>query len=335
MWNFKKSASTMINALVLFNIIAWLLFLYITRHVPSLLGMGALAYFFGLRHAFDADHIAAIDNVTRKLRQDNKKPVTVGLFFSLGHSTIVLLLSLFIIMSTRAIIPHMKFLENIGGIVGTTVSALFLTIIGLINLFIFLSLQKTFKLYRSSPSSVNHESNTEIFLNKAGFLNRYFRFIYTHIDKSSKMYPVGLLFGLGFDTATEIAILGISAVVAKGSTLPLWGAMIFPLLFTAGMTLMDGLDGLIMMKIYDWAMIDVTRKLFFNMVVTGTSVFVALTIGFVEWVQVVSTELSINNTYLNALNNINFEVVGIATVILMIGIWSSAFIYYKKALAER
>ena len=286
------------------------------------------------RSAFDADHIAAIDNVTRKLRQDNQKPITVGLFFSLGHSTVVLLLSLAIIISTRTVMPHINFLENIGGIAGTTVSALFLTIIGLINFSIFINLYKNFRLYRSE-GYLTKVIDSSLLLNRSGFLNRYFRFIYTHINRSWKMYPVGFLFGLGFDTATEIAVLGISAVVAKGSMLSIWGTLIFPLLFTAGMSLMDGLDGLVMIKIYDWAMIDATRKLFFNMVVTGTSVFVALAVGLIEWLQVVSTEIEINNPLFNFLNNLNFEIVGIVTVLLMIGSWISAFLYYKKILVNQ
>ncbi len=336
MLNLKKKSSVMIGILVLFNLITWAVFLYITRFSPSLLGLGALAYFFGLRHAFDADHIAAIDNVTRKLRQDNQKPVTVGLFFSLGHSTVVLLMSLAIIISTRTVMPHMKFLESIGGIVGTTVSALFLTVIGLINLSILKNLYKSFKLYKKKeylPEAMDNSSDE--LLNKSGFLNRYFKFIYTHINNSRKMYPVGFLFGLGFDTASEIAILGISAVVAKGSTLSIWGALIFPLLFTAGMSLMDTLDGIVMIKIYDWAMLDAIRKLFFNMIITGASVFVALAIGLIEWLQVISTEIEINSPFFNFLNNLNFEILGILTVLLMIGSWVSAFFYYKKVLVRQ
>jgi len=327
----KSKATTMAGILALFNLIIWAFFLYITGFSPSLLGLGALAYFFGLRHAFDADHIAAIDNVTRKLRQDNQKPVTVGLFFSLGHSTVVLLLSLAIIISTRTVVPHMRFLENIGGMVGTTVSALFLTVIGIINLSIFLNLYRSFKLYRQNGYLANITDSSSL-INRSGFLNRYFRFVYAHVNRSWKMYPVGFLFGLGFDTATEIAILGISAVVAKGSVLSVWGALLFPLLFTAGMGLMDGLDGLVMMKIYDWAMIDAARKLFFNMIVTGTSVFVALVVGLIEWLQVASSEIEINNRFFNFLGNLDFEVVGIATVLLMIGSWGGAFLYYKKVL---
>jgi len=139
------------------------------------------------------------------------------------------------------------------------------------------------------------------------------------------MYPLGFLFGLGFDTATEVAILGISAALAKSSELPVWGVLIFPLLFTAGMSLMDGLDGLVMMKIYDWAMIDATRKLFFNVIITGTSVFIALAVGLVEWMQVMSMELNVNTPFFNFLNSLNFEVLGIFIVFIMVISWVSAF----------
>jgi len=156
--------------------------------------------------------------------------------------------------------------------------------------------------------------------------------MYKRIDASYKMYPVGFLFGLGFDTATEIAILGISAAMAKNAILPLWGVVAFPLLFTAGMSLMDSLDGLVMMKIYDWAMIDALRKLFFNLIITGTSVFVALAIGTIEWIQVLSQEVNLNNSFFNFINNSNFEILGIVTVGIMITAWGYAYFYYKRVL---
>ena len=336
MFSLKKKTSIMISFLVLFNLITWILFFAITKFDPSLLGLGALAYFFGLRHAFDADHIAAIDNVTRKLRQDNQKPVTVGLFFSLGHSTVVLLVSLAVVLSTRTILPHMQFFKNIGGAFGTVVSASFLTLIGVINFVILIELYKLFKSYRNSENHKELADQTlDNLLNKRGFLSRFFRFAYRHINTSYKMYPLGFLFGLGFDTATEIAILGISAALAKSSALPVWGVLIFPLLFAAGMSLMDGLDGLIMMKIYDWAMIDVKRKLFFNVIITGTSVFIALAVGMVEWMQVMSMELNVDTPFFNFLNSLNFEVLGVFIVFIMVISWVSAFFYYKKVLVRQ
>lgn len=330
----KKRTYSLITFLVLFNLSAWAFLIVVSKFSLPLLSLGSLAYFFGLRHAFDADHIAAIDNVTRKLRQDGKKPVSVGLFFSLGHSTVVLLLSLAIIIAFRKFSSNIHFLENIGGVLGTVVSASFLTLIGIINFFILKNLYRMFKLYKQGEGAEKRiEEITENLLNKRGLLNRFFRFAYRSIDKSFKMYPLGFLFGLGFDTATEVAILGISATVAKDSQLPIWGILAFPLLFAAGMSLMDSLDGLIMMRIYDWAMVDAVRKVFFNMVITGTSVFVALAIGTIEWLQVVSIEAKESLSFFSFLNHLDFSVLGVGVVIIMLISWLSAFVYYRKVLS--
>jgi len=330
----KKRTYNLVTFLILFNIFAWLFLLGVSNFSLPLLSLGSLAYFFGLRHAFDADHIAAIDNVTRKLRQDNKKPVSVGLFFSLGHSTVVLLLSFAIIIAFRRFSTHVHFLENIGGVLGTVISASFLTLIGIINFVILKNLYRLFKLFKQSKEAQQRiEQLSEDLLNKRGLLSRFFRFAYRSIDKSYKMYPLGFLFGLGFDTATEVAVLGISATVAKNSQLPIWGILAFPLLFTAGMTLMDSLDGLIMMKIYDWAMVDAVRKVFFNMVITGTSVFIALAIGSIEWMQVIASETKTDITFFNALNQLDFSVLGVGVVIIMLISWFSAFVYYRKVLS--
>ena len=329
-----KRSKILVAFLVLFNVLSWLLLLLVTHFSYSMISLGALAYFFGLRHAFDADHIAAIDNVTRKLRQDNKKHVAVGLFFSLGHSTVVLLMSIVIVMIVRGFSPTIKMFQNAGGVFGTIVSAAFLTIIGMINLFILKDLYGIFKYYKLNRKiNTEIDKNTNELLNKRGFMGRFFGFMYKKIDSSYKMYPIGFLFGLGFDTATEVAILGISAALAKNSTLPLWGVLVFPLLFTSGMCLMDSLDGLVMMKIYDWAMVDALRKIFFNMIITATSVFVALAIGTIEWLQVISIKVNINSPFFNFINNLNFEVLGIGVVIIMIASWVYAFVYYKRVLS--
>jgi high-affinity nickel-transport protein len=331
-----KRVKLLLAFLIVFNIVVWALLPFVTDFSWKLIALGALAYMFGLRHAFDADHIAAIDNVTRKLRQDGQKPVGVGLFFSLGHSTVVLIMSIIIVVVVRGFSPTIKHILNFGGVFGTIVSASFLTIIGLINFFILKDLYRFYKEYKETGRIDEHlNSSVDDLLKKRGFMGRIFSFLYEKIDKSWKMYPIGFLFGLGFDTATEVAILGISAALAQNSHLPLWGVVLFPLLFTAGMSLMDALDGLIMMKIYDWAMVDALRKLFFNMVITGASVFVALAIGTIEWIQVFTSEMKVNNPIIKFLDNLNFEFIGVLVVILMILTWAYAFYYYKKNLASR
>ncbi|GBE00647.1 MAG TPA: HoxN/HupN/NixA family nickel/cobalt transporter [Nitrospirae bacterium] len=327
----KKRLTLLFGTLIVFNAAAWLslIGLYSTTDA-SLLGIGALAYWFGLRHAFDADHIAAIDNVTRKLRQSGQKPVAVGFFFSLGHSTVVILLSLGLVLAIRATKSNMPFLEHWGKTIGTMVSAGFLTLIGLLNLVIFYKLWQSFKNYKSN-GVINNEELEEL-LNKRGFISRIFRFFYHYIDRSWKMYPVGFLFGLGFDTATEVAVLGISAAMAQSGNLPIWSIMIFPLLFTAGMSLLDSSDGVIMLKAYDWAMVDAIRKIFFNMTITGASVFVALLIGTIEWVQVISSHFGWNGSVFIFLNTLDFAILGVFVVGFMLFIWFLAYLYYSRVL---
>ncbi|WP_291490640.1 HoxN/HupN/NixA family nickel/cobalt transporter [Desulfurella sp.] len=327
----KSRTFVLFAFIIIFNLSAWGAFFYLVKLNPILSSLGLLAYFFGLKHAFDADHIAAIDNVTRKLRQDDQKPVGVGLFFSLGHSTVVILLSFGLIIAARTIQTHMDFLKNFGNIFGTVVSALFLTIIGILNLLVVKSLYDLSKEYRKG--NIKHEEIDDL-LNKRGLMGRFFGFLYKKINKSYQMYPVGFLFGLGFDTATEVAVLGISAALAKNSHMPIWSILVFPFLFTAGMSLMDSLDGLAMMKVYDWAMNDVIRKLFFNIFVTGASVFVALFVGTIEWIQVLSSELNLTSPFFVFVQNIPFSELGLSIVGFLILSWVSAYIYYKKALAK-
>lgn len=314
------------------NLAAWGT-LYDLKFIDAaVLGIGILAYFFGLRHAFDADHIAAIDNVTRKLRQDGQRPTGVGLFFSLGHSTIVILMSLAIVLGVRQTETHLKFLEHFGNIFGTAISAAFLTLIGIINLYIFFHLWEAFSHYRKGNKDAEAQGNITALLEQRGFLTRIFGFAYKKIKKSWQMYFVGFLFGLGFDTASEVAILGISAIMAQNNGLPLWGVMVFPLLFTAGMSLMDTADGIAMMKIYDWAMIDAVRKLYFNTIITGLSVLIALVVGGIEWLQLISMQLKLEGAFWVFLQKLNFGVIGGIIVVLMLLTWGSAWIYYHRVL---
>jgi len=326
----KRRLKILFVILISFNAVVWLSLIGLSVTDASLLGIGALAYFFGLRHAFDADHIAAIDNVTRKLRQSDQKPVAVGFFFSMGHSSVVILLSLALVLVIKATKNQMTFLARWGGLIGTIISAGFLTLIGLLNLVIFYKLSKVFKNYRNN--GVIDDENIENLLNKRGLISRILRYFYRHIDRSWKMYPVGFLFGLGFDTATEVAVLGMSAAMAQNGHLPIWGIMIFPFLFTAGMSLLDSSDGVIMLKAYDWAMVDPIRKIFFNMTITGASVAVALLIGTIEWIEVLSSQLRWKGGFFIFLNNLNFAVLGVFVVSFMLAIWLFAYIYYKKKL---
>ena len=316
------------------NLCAWLALLVVAGRDTALFGIGAMAYFFGLRHAFDADHIAAIDNVTRKLRQDGQRPTSVGLFFSLGHSTVVILLSLALALAARETESHMALMRGLGGVFGTVVSALFLTLIGLVNLRILILLLRALKRTRLGTADVD-QANTDALLEQRGFLSRMFRRLYGRIHASWQMYPIGFLFGLGFDTATEIAILGLSASLAQHGSMSLWGVMAFPLLFTAGMSLMDTLDGLVMLRIYDWAMSDAVRKLVFNTVVTGMGVLVALLIGGIEWLQLLASELGWSTGIWGTLENLDFSALGLMITALIAFTWGGAALYYRRALRAR
>lgn len=311
------------------NACAWLALFDVASRDVTLLGIGAMAYFFGLRHAFDADHIAAIDNVTRKLRQDGKRPMATGLFFSLGHSTVVIALSLVLALAARETQSHMGALRDVGGLVGTVASALFLTIIGLVNLRILIQLLRALKRSRNGNIDV---AASEAPLAAGGMMSHLFGRIYRNINASWQMYPLGFLFGLGFDTATEIAILGLSAGLAQHGSMDLLGVMTFPLLFTAGMSLMDTLDGLVMLRIYDWAMADALRKLFFNTTITGLGVLVALLVGGIEWMQLLASRLGWESGLWKFLENLDFGTLGLLVTGLMVFSWLAAAMYYRHAL---
>jgi high-affinity nickel-transport protein len=309
--------------LLALHLVAWGWLLALLPGHPALLGIGALAYFLGLRHAFDADHIAAIDNVTRKLRQDGQRPVAVGLFFSLGHSAVVLLLSVVVAWLARDAQALIHGAGAVGGWIGTVVSAGFLTLIGLVNLVIFRRLLRLFLAHRRGEAVST--AAVDALLAQRGGMSRLFRAVYARIRASWQMLPLGFLFGLGFDTATEVAVLGLSAALAQHSHFPVWGVLVFPLLFAAGMSLMDTLDGLAMLKVYDWAMQDAARKLGFNVVITGLSVLVALTIGSVEWLQLLGEHAALSGGVWAWLGALDFSTLGLAATALMLAAWLGAW----------
>ncbi|MBV8356819.1 MAG: HoxN/HupN/NixA family nickel/cobalt transporter [Deltaproteobacteria bacterium] len=300
----------------------------------AVVGVGVLAYFIGVRHGFDADHIAAIDNVTRKLRQDGQRPVATGLFFALGHSTIVVLLSMFVAIAVRSRPGKPPLLGILNGIVGVVVSAVFLSVIGIINLLIFFQLWRALRgALRADNDATGFADNVRALLDRRGLMGRILGFVYRHVDASWKMYPVGVLFGLGFDTATEVAILGISATAAASGKLPIWGVMVFPLLFTAGMSFVDALDGAVMMRVYDWAFADAARKLFFNTVITGLSVLIALAVAGIEWLQIVGGQFQLAGWFWNAIESFNNTEVGVVIVALMMLTWLLAWRQYRRYFA--
>jgi len=314
--------------LFLANFAAWLWAAVAFRHVPVLLGTAFLAYSLGLRHAVDADHIAAIDNVTRKLMQEGKRPVAVGFLFSLGHSTIVLIGAAAIAGTTLALQQRLRALRNIGSVVGTSVSAVFLFTLAIVNLVVLCSIYRTFVRVRQGEPYV--EEDLDLLLGNRGLLARVLRPIFRMIKRSSHMYLLGVLFGLGFDTATEIGLLGISAAQASKS-LSFWSILVFPALFAAGMSLVDTTDNVLMLGAYGWAFVKPIRKLYYNLTITCVSVIVALVVGGIEALGLMAERFQWKGAFWDAVGKLNgnFAVLGYFIVGLFVASWIVSVAVYK------
>ncbi|KAI8098868.1 high-affinity nickel-transport protein-domain-containing protein [Halteromyces radiatus] len=293
-----------------------------------MVGTGALAYTLGLRHAVDADHISAIDNVTRKLLNDNQYPVSVGLFFSLGHSTIVFIVSVIVAATANAVANGIDDFSNIGGIIGTSVSIAFLVLIATLNIIVLVGVLRT--LRRVKKEGVYTELDIEDYLNKSGIMGRFFRPVFRFVNASWKMYPLGLLFGLGFDTSTEIILLGITAVQgARGMNM--WLIILLPLLFASGMSLIDSLDGMLMLFTYTWAYINPVRKLYYNLTITSISVVVACLVALIEFFSLIGEQLNLENGWWSFWYTLSdsFEWIGIVIVGAFIVTWVVSAIVYR------
>ena len=298
------------------------------------IALGVTAYLLGMRHAFDADHIAAIDNTTRKLVAENKKPLSVGFWFSLGHSSIVFGLCLLLALGVRALAGQVEnensLLQHLTGVIGTSVSGLFLVAIGVINLVSFLAIMKVSRRMKVGEFD---EAELERELDNRGLMNRLLRPVMKAVRRPRDMYPVGVLFGLGFDTATEVSLLvlaGASAAVA----LPWYAILVLPILFAAGMSLFDSLDGLFMNFAYGWAFARPVRKVYYNLTITGLSVAVALVIGTIELISVFVDKLGIASGPLHAIGSLDLEYVGYLIVILFAATWAIALIWWKAGRVE-
>ncbi len=287
-------------------------------------GTGVLAYTLGMRHAFDADHIAAIDNTTRKLVNDGKRPLSVGFFFSLGHSTIVFIMALLLNFGIRALDEQVKNdssgLHNVTGIIGTTVSGTFLYLIALLNVIILAGIIRVFRDMRTGRYS---DEELEAQLNKRGLMNRFLGPVARRADAPWKMYPVGVLFGLGFDTATEVALLVLagSAVV---SGLPFYAILSLPILFAAGMCLFDTLDGCFMNFAYDWAFARPIRKVYYNLTITGLSVFVAVFIGTIEILGLIGSEYNLTGGFWSFMGGFDINKAGFAIAGAFVLTWAAS-----------
>jgi len=312
------------GAVALLHVAGWGLFLWYARTSPALAGLGTLAYTFGLRHAFDADHIAAIDNTTRKFLQEEKRPLGVGFFFSLGHSTVVFGLATGLAVAAATIKSRIPSFQHWGGYVGAGVSGTFLWIIGILNLLVLLDIVRIFRELRTG--SLDEELLERRLLDR-GLMSRLFiGRVANRIRASWQMYPLGVLFGLGFDTATEVGLLAISAGVAT-KHVPFLAVLSLPLLFAAGMSLMDTADGAFMSHAYSWAFSNPVRKVYYNLTVTTLSVTVALGIGSIELLQVLGSGWG----WLDALD---FSTLGYGIVGLFVVTWATSAVVWKVRRVE-
>jgi nickel/cobalt transporter (NiCoT) family protein len=297
-------------------------------------GLGVTAYTLGMRHAFDADHIAAIDNTTRKLMADGKRPLSVGFWFSLGHSSIVFGLVLLLSLGVKALVGQVEndssSLQQTTGLIGTAVSGVFLTLIGILNLIVLRQILDVFRRMRHGDYD---EAALEEQLNNRGLMNRILGGATRAVTKPWHMYPVGLLFGLGFDTATEVSLL-VLAGGAAAFNLPWYALLTLPVLFAAGMSLLDSIDGCFMNFAYGWAFSKPVRKVYYNITITGLSVAVALLIGGVEIVSILTEKLSITSGPLAWVGSLDLNVVGYAIVAMFLLTWVVALAVWRYGRIE-
>lgn len=313
--------------LVIANVAAWLWALAAFGGQPVLLGTAALAYSLGLRHGFDPDHIAAIDNVTRRLMQEGKRPIAVGLFFALGHSAVVLVASAGVAIATTAFTDRFAGVREVGAIIGTSASALFLFAIAAANIVVLHGVYRAFR--HAQAGGEIHEQDIDVMLAQRGWLARLFRPVLRLVSRSWHLFPVGVLFALGFETASEISLFGLSAQASyENST---WSVLVFPALFAAGMTLVDTADGVLMLGAYGWAYVKPLRKLFYNLTITLVSVIVALVIGGIELLGLVADRFGSEGTFwrIVAEMNANFATLGYVIVVVFAAAWLGSVLFYR------
>ncbi len=332
----------MYGFIALLHAIGWGFFLYYQHKFGAVYaGAGGLAYTFGLRHAFDADHISAVDDTTRYLMQRGKKPLGVGFFFSLGHSTIVLSLALAIAVAAESVQKHIPGLRHAGGTIGASISGTFLLLIAVLDFIILLGIVDVWK--KTKSGDYDQEELDDLMMQR-GFINRIMGSRWRRfVSDSWQMYPVGVLFGLGFDTASEVGLLALTGAAAtaragSGTTphhLPFMAILALPLLFAAGMSMMDTTDGVVMAKAYGWAFKNPLRKVYYNMSTVALGVFVAVGVGLVEYLQVLSGHAHLTGGVWDFLNSLDFEILGYYIIGAFIFLWLASVAYYKLSGVEK
>ncbi|MBM7416062.1 MULTISPECIES: HoxN/HupN/NixA family nickel/cobalt transporter [Nocardiaceae] len=326
--------------LVALHVVGWGLFLHYDS-IPAIHGLtgadgtlvyagaGVLAYTLGMRHAFDADHIAAIDDTTRLLLQKGRRPLAVGLFFSLGHSTIVFAFVAAIAFAASRATDFRDAFADTGGIIGTLVSGTFLYLIAALNLVVLVGIVRMWRAARRGQFS---DETLDDLLARRGLLNRIFRGRYDRmISHSWQMYPLGLLFGLGFDTATQVGLLAVAGTSAIAGGLPPMAIIALPVLFAAGMSTMDTLDGVFMSKAYGWAFVTPVRKIYYNITMTSLSIFLALVVGTVQILSLLGEELGLSGGIWDAVAAVDLTLAGQIVVVVFVAVWIGSIVYYKAA----
>ena len=319
------------GCIAVMHLLGWGMYFYYSIDHPTLAGMGVLAYLLGLRHAFDADHISAVDDTIRFMLQSGRRPLGVGFYFSLGHASVVFILAVAIIFSAAAVKTELPQLKDIGELICTGVSGTFLILIGILNLRVLLDIVKVWGQARTGKHSHSH---LEELLAQRGFINRLFGGRLQRLIKYSwHMYPLGFLFGLGFDTASEVGLLAMTATASTASV-PVPALLSLPLLFAAGMSLMDTTDGIIMVKAYHWAFSNPLRKIYYNISITSLSVAVALFIGSIELLRVIIDMLGLDGTLATKITTLDFGSLGYVIVGLFLLAWSISAIIWKFGRIE-
>lgn len=316
----------LLGLLLLLNLLVWALTWGASHTYALLLSTGLLAYSFGLRHAVDADHISAIDNATRKLMQQGQRPLGVGFFFSLGHSTVVTALCAGMAVSTAYVQKHLGQWHSIGGVVGVFVSGAFLYIIGFVNLVVLVDL---FRAWRAAAAGkAGGGPRLDALPAPGGLMGRFTRPLFRLVQSSRQMYWIGLLFGLGFDTATEVGVLAVSARSGQAG-MPFWTIMLLPALFTAGMCLVDTLDGALMLGAYGWAFVTPARKMAYNLCITLLSVVVAFVVGTYELLQIMGAQFRPRGGFWEGIERVRFDNLGFAIVGLFLAGWALSALIAK------
>ncbi|WP_308634162.1 HoxN/HupN/NixA family nickel/cobalt transporter [Paenibacillus silvisoli] len=331
LWKSRKSWAGYIIVVIALHLLGLTGLMIAVRADAGFWSLGLLAYTLGMRHAFDADHIAAIDNTVRKLVQQKRNPLGVGFYFSLGHSSVVFLMVLAIAFSVKWIQNEMPMMQHTGKLIGTSVSGIFLLLIGIVNLLILINL---FQMFRGLRAGRHSQDEIDRLMEARGFFSRLFKPLFRLINRSWHVYPLGFLFGLGFDTATEVGLMALSAGAAQ-SSVSMLGILALPLLFAAGMSLLDTADGMFMSEAYRWAFHTPLRKMFYNVTVTSVSVVSALLIGMVELLQILTERLNLQGPFLQWVSSLDLGDLGYFLVAIFILAWIVSVTVWKTMKLEQ